>query len=128
MENEPMIERRIIAPPHLQFFISDQNGGEPPLQGSERLAVISSGTCISVPCAYWGEAETNLVVGPGSELMTRGRTQAFDGVIPTPSGTILFSDSETTTLLEYPATGITTRVRVWTDGLELPEVVLVAID
>jgi hypothetical protein len=121
-----VIQRKFISPPYLQFFISDLMGAEGPIQGPEKLQVISNGAAISVPCQYEEDGETELVVGPAAEVPRLDR-EVFDGVIPTPSGEVLFSDAEVTTLMTYPARTSKTRIRIWTDGSTLPDRIVVGI-
>ena len=114
-----------ISPPYLQFFISDSTLPDNPIQG-ETIKIISNGQCLSVPCAYWDEAETELIVGSPEEV---GEPQApqFDTTIPTLSGSLAFTDAELNELLVYPTSTNETRIRIWTDGLLLPERVVVAV-
>ncbi|MGE0500895.1 MAG: hypothetical protein AB7I79_04455 [Rhizobiaceae bacterium] len=122
-----MIQSKLIAPPYLQFFISDLLGAEGPVQGPETLRIISNGVAISVPCQYGEEGETELIVGSASEV-PQLNVQMFDGIIPTPNGALLFSDAELTTIMTYPAKESRTRIRIWTDGSTLPDKVVVGID
>lgn len=119
-----MIERRMIAPPNLQFFISDPDAMDIPIQG-ESIRIISSGECISVPCRYWDEGDTELIVGDNEAILPQA--PQFDGTIPTPGGSVLFSDAEMTELLSFPTPARNTRIRIWTDGSILPDRVVVAI-
>lgn len=114
-----------IAPPYLQFFISDASLPENPIQGEE-IEIISNGQCLSVPCAYWDEAETELIVGSLEEVSEPQASQ-FDGTIPTPSRALVFHDALLNELLVYPTSTDETRIRIWTDGLTLPERVVVAV-
>ena len=116
---------KMISPYYLQFFISDASLPENPIQG-ETIKIISNGRCLSVPCAYWGEAETELTVGSPDEV-AEPREPQFDGTIPTPGGSVVFTDADLNELLAYPAATAETRIRIWTDGSMLPERVVVAI-
>ena len=119
-----MITKR-ISPPNLQFFISDASLPENPVQG-ETIGIISNGVCLSVPCAYWDETETTLIIGRPEEVSEPAKP-LFDGTIPTHSGAIVFSDSELAELLSYPVSDAVTRIQIWTDGLKFPERMVVAI-
>lgn len=120
-----MIERYLIAPPYLQFFISDPEARDIPQQVN-RPTVISSGKCISVLCQYAFEGETELIVGDLDEVSDAG-TIAFDGSIPTPSRVLWFSDAEDTELARVPVSSSVTRLRIYTDGMEFPARVVVGI-
>lgn len=117
--------RKMISPPYLQFFISDSSLPENPVQG-ETIKIISNGQCLSVPCAYCKDTETELVIGHPDEV-AEPRTPQFDGKIPTPGGTLVFHDAELTEWVVYPTPTAETRIRIWTDGSMLPERVVVAV-
>ena len=121
-----MIVTKRISPPYLQFFICDSTLPENPVQGVEKIEIISNGKSLSVPCAYWEEAETELIVGSPEEVEGPQAPQ-FDTVIPTPSRSIIFHDALLAELLDYPTQTAETRIRIWTDGSILPERVVVAV-
>lgn len=73
-----------------------------------------------------GEAETELVVG-APEDVAEARAPQFDCTIPTPNGSLVFHDADLTELVVYPTPTPETRIRIWTDGLMLPERVVVAV-
>lgn len=121
-----MIRRHFIAPPHLQFFISDENLPDAPIQG-EHVKIISNGKCLSVPCRYWEEGKTELVIGGAQDITEESRPR-FEGTIPTPSRKVVFSDSGLTRLLTVPVESETTHVTIWTDGSLLPSRIVIALD
>ena len=88
--------------------------------------MISNGACLSVPCQYREEGETELIAGSFAEV-PKERVLVFDGVIATPDRSLLFDDAELTELLTYPVMATTTRIRIWTDGSRLPDRVVVGI-
>ena len=115
-----------IAPPYLQFFISDPSSDNSPIQG-ESLKPLSDGQCISVPCRYAEEGETDLTICIDEEVDTQARPQ-FDDFIPTPSGEVLFADANLAALAIVPVQEMRTRVRIWTDGSQLPDRIIVALN
>lgn len=115
-----------IAPPYLQFFISDSSLPENPQPDVEKIRILFNGNCVSVPCAYYEETQTELMVGTFEEVAQKGKPQ-FDGIIPTPNGSVVFSDVLLTEWLAYPTPTAETRIRIWTDGLTLPERVVIAV-
>lgn len=121
-----MIVRKTIFPPYLQFFISDIGRPENPTPDVEAIRILFNGRCISVPCAYYEETGTELVVGSPEEVAQAAVPQ-FDGVIPTPGELVLFDDAEATEWMIYPTPTAETRIRIWTDGSMLPERVVVAV-
>lgn len=117
--------RMMIAPPNLQFFISDMEATDVPIQGVP-LRILATRECISVPCQYNEEGETELVVGFIDEIHEDG-PPAFDDEIETPSGILLFSDVELTELMKFETRRTQIRIRIWTDGLQFPERVVVGL-
>ena len=120
-----MIKRFLIAPPYLQFFISDPAARNSPHQ-VERPTVISSGDCLSVLCQYADEGQTELIVGDFDEVADEGGL-AYDGSIPTPNKVLWFADAELTELARVPVSTNVTRLRIFTDGLQFPERVVIGI-
>ncbi len=118
--------KRMISPTNLQFFISDAVRPEN-AQPEENIRILYNGECITVPCAYWDETETELTVGAAHEI-DQPSAPLFDEMLPTPSQSVLFTDVACAELLAYPTSTETTRIRIWTDGLQLSEhVIVVAI-
>jgi hypothetical protein len=120
-----MMHRKTISPTNFQFFISDASLPEN-AQPEEKIRILFNGQCITVPCAYWDETETELTVGAADEV-DQPSAPLFDEMLPTPSRSILFTDVACAELLAYATPTETTRIRIWTDGLEFPEHVVVSI-
>jgi len=114
-----------IAPPYLQFFISDVSLPGSPIQG-ETISIVSNGLCLSVPCQYAYEGDTLLTVGDVAEVPKDG-ILVYEGEVPTPSGVLVFGDAELTELLRYPVREKNTKLTIWTDGQQFPARVVVGV-
>ena len=104
-----MVVRRTIFPPYPQFFIADIGRPANPTPDVEAIRILFNGRCISVPCAYYEEAGTELVIGTPEEVAEAAAPQ-FDDVIPTPGEMVLFDDAEGTEWVVYPVPTPETRI------------------
>ena len=110
----------------MQFCISDSGLPEQPQPDVEEIRILFNDQCITVPCAYQDEAETDLTVGTPEEV-GQARTPQFDDWLPTASRLLVFTDVELNELANWPVASSETRIRIWTDALTLPERIVVAI-
>lgn len=115
-----------IAPPNSLLFISDADGGSPPIPilGAQILA---SDSCISIACFPWIDGETVVTLGPSGEV-DPGSSPAFDGELETPSQTIVISTVDQKTILSDNVTGTRTRVRAWLNKPAMADQVIVGFD
>jgi hypothetical protein len=115
-----------IAPPNSLLFISDIDGGEPPIPvlGAQILA---TGSCLSIACYPWIDGETAVTLGPSREV-DPGTSPAFDGELETPSRTIVISTAEQKTILSDNVLGTRTRVRAWVNKPSMPDQVIIGFE
>lgn len=120
-----MSQSRRIAPPNSLLFIEDISGGEAPypVRGAQVLATPS---CVSIACLAFMDGETEIVLGAAAEV-DPGGPQAFDGIIATPSHTLVVTTVENEKILETTVPGFRTRVRVWTNRAREPDRVIVGV-
>ncbi len=119
------LRTKLITPPNIHFYISDSNIPDSAPLGEE-LEIGFNGLCLTVPCRYEFEGSTELIVGKYQDV-PKNDLLVFSGSIPTPSKKLLFHDFLSNELLSYPVIETTTQLRLWTDGLRLPERVVVGI-
>ena len=119
------IMKKFIAPSNLQFYISDVSIPESAFFG-ENVRIVSNGLSLTVPCQYEFEGDTEVIIGAYDEVPKDG-VLAFDGSIPTPGGFLLVTDVGIEELMKYPVSNATTRLAIWTDGLEYPARVVVGV-
>lgn len=115
-----------IAPPNSLLFVSDADGGKPPIpvRGAQILATSS---CLSIACYPWIDGETAVTLGPRHEV-DPGTTPAFDGELKTPSRTLVISTVDQKTILSETVPGILTRVRAWVNRPSMPDQVIVGFE
>jgi len=115
-----------IAPPNSLLFISDTDGGNPPLpvRGAHILATES---CVSIACYPWIDGETTVTLGPSREV-DPGKPAAFDGQLETPNRTIVISTVEGNPILKEGVSETTTHVRAWVNNPSMPDEVIVGFE
>lgn len=116
------------APPNSLVAISDSDGGEVPDPSAFSLEtrIISTDSCILVACFPEIEGETEIVLGPVSEVALPSKP-ALDQNLETPARKVAISTIVWKKLLEADVTSITTRVRIWTNSARWPDQVIVGL-
>jgi hypothetical protein len=84
-------------------------------------------TCIAVSCLPDCDGTTEVTIGAGRELEGKGFLQ-FDGRLDTPSRTVIVETVLSQKILEKTVPGAATRVRIWTNGLQDTDKVIVGLD
>ena len=84
-------------------------------------------TCIAVSCLPDCEGTTEVMIGAGREFDGKG-SLVFDGRLDTPSRIVLVETVLWQTVLEKPVAGVGTRVRIWTNGLQATDKVMIGLD
>lgn len=112
-----------IAPPNSLLFVSDSDGGIPPVpvRGAHILATAS---CISIACYPWIDGETAVTLGPSAKI-DPGKPPAFDGQLETPNRMIVISTVEGKSILQEVVPDAATHVRVWVNNPSMPDKVVI---
>ena len=120
-----MVQSIRIAPTNSLIFVSDSDGGVGPdfVRG---LSILSTSSCISVACLMWQDGETELTLGPANRV-DPGGIPAFDGSLETPNRAVIVSTVERRTVLSANVPDRRTRVRIWTNRVQEPDVVIVGL-
>jgi hypothetical protein len=115
-----------IAPPNSLLFISDVDGGAPPrpVRGGRILATES---CVSIACFPSIDGETSISLGPSREV-DPGTPPAFDGILETPTRSIVVSTVENKAVLREDVQNSTCRVRVWVNKVSMPDQIIVGFE
>ena len=116
----------MIAPPYSIFYVGDLSMPDPPSTNLDYGGLVGSPEALTIPCQYWGDGDTELLVGPASEMPKIGAVR-FEGTISTPNGVLLFWDSELTELLRVSTGSSETRLRVRTNHDRMPSRIVVEI-
>jgi hypothetical protein len=115
-----------IAPPNSLIFISDVDGGVVP--DPDRIArtagIVSTDSCVAVCCLAEMDGKTEITMGPAAEIKLSDNP-AFDGMLSTPTRTLVVSTVDWQKLLEATVPTQQTRLRVWTNRRREPDKVSV---
>src|SRR5215475_12879520 len=98
-----------IAPPNSLLVISDQSGGKVPEITRDRR-IWSTPTCIIVGCLAFMDGQTRVSMDNGSEIDPGGRP-VFDGLLETPTRTVVISTVEHEPVLQSEVSTARTRIR-----------------
>ncbi len=114
------------APPNSLLFVSDVDGGRPPLPvlGAQILATNS---CISICCYPWVDGETTITLGPSAEV-DPGTAAAFDGNLQTPSRIVVISTVDHKIILSKAVPDKTTRIRAWVNRPMMPNRIIIGFE
>jgi hypothetical protein len=84
-------------------------------------------SCVAVSCLPDCDGPTTIVIGP-SEEVGLDRRLVFDGHLPSPSRALIVETVVAQELLRVDAPGRTTRLRVWTNGHEGTDSVIIGLN
>lgn len=119
-----MAETVAIAPPNALIFISDASGGAVPAFVPKR-SVLATDTLIQVSCLPDMDGETEITLGPGTEVGLAG-PPVFDGMINTPTHNLVVTTVEDQEVLSAAVPSRETRIRVWTNKTDEPDEIVIA--
>lgn len=88
--------------------------------------VWSTPSCVAVGCVPDCDGDTAVTLGPVQEVGLES-TPLFDNVLPTPSGGIIVETVMKETILQTSVQGPETRVRIWTDGHQGSDFMIVGL-
>lgn len=114
-----------FAPINSLVFISDINGGEPPIPIRGQNIWFTQ-SCVAVPCYPEIDGPTEIVLQDASDAEPGGRP-AFEGVLETPTRTLVVTTVDDNVLLSSDTSNVQTRLRIWLSDPHLPEVVTIVI-
>ena len=114
-----------IAPSNSILFISDPGGGRIPEITRERR-IWSTTSCIAFGCLMFQDGETDVTLGNVREVSSGG-PPAFDGILETPSRSIVVSTVEHTSVLGCAVSNTSTRVRIWTNHPTEPDEIIIGL-
>jgi hypothetical protein len=107
------------------LFVADaQSDSLPEIDGIG--AVWSTPSCVAVSCQPDCDGDTEVTIGSGRELEQSGKP-LFDGRLKTPSGKIIVATVLREIVLERSVPTFETRVRIWTDGHQCTDRVIIGL-
>lgn len=114
-----------IAPPNFIIGVSDAQKGLVP-DNVPKTGIAATDSCILVACLPDVDGETEIVLGPASEV-DPGTPPAFDGQLATPTGTLQVVTIEWKPLLKLSVDSKKTKVRIWPSSPRPPERVVIGV-
>ena len=115
-----------VAPPNSLVFISDADGGQPPIPVRGAM-ILSSPSCVSVGCFPEIDGETEITLGPIGEVSLDGLPD-FIGTIETPNRTLVVSTVEGERILGTRVPASNTHVRIWLSHPRWPAKVTIGFE
>ncbi len=117
-----------IAPQNSLVAIRDADGGEVPDPSAFSLEtrIISTDSCILVACFPEIDGETEIVLGPVTEVALPSEP-VLDQNLETPARKVVISTIVWKKLLEADVTSVRTRVRIWTNSARWPDQIIVGL-
>jgi hypothetical protein len=114
-----------VRPVNSLLFISDPNGGEPPIP-VRNTRIRSTSSCISVSCSSEQDGPTEVILGMAQEV-DPGTDPVFDRDLETPNRAVVVSTVERETVLEAKVPGKRTHVRIWVNHPRWADKVIVGL-
>jgi len=115
-----------IAPSNSLIFISD-SAKFWATDIVDATLIVANDKCISVGCLMWQDGETEVMMALVADFRARTAAPDFDGVIDTPSGTVMVSTVEHDVILTHAVATPRTRVRIWVNDPREPDEVLIGL-
>jgi hypothetical protein len=118
-----------VAPPNSIVTIEDANGGRAPELSAvvPSARIISTESSIVVFCLMEQDGDTTITIGPVHEV-DPGERPAFDGILETPSWTVVVLTVELETLLRADVSGFQTHVKIWTNRVVEPDEIVIGLE
>jgi hypothetical protein len=120
-----MTESIKINPVNSLLFISDLDGGSPPVPARGPM-ILSTPSCISFRCFPEQDGATEVVLGDVAEVNPGGEP-AFEGDLETPNRVLVVSTVELEPVLDLNVAGTRTHVRIWLSHPQWPERVMIGV-
>jgi hypothetical protein len=112
-----------VAPEYLSFYMSGSWDVDVPVvygaQGTD--------DCLVITCQYWNDGDTTITMGPCEELPVHSMPLVFDGMLSTPTRSVLLHDVYMPEILRMDVHDTRTRVRIWSNHENQPDVVVIGL-
>lgn len=117
-----------IAPPNSLVLISDAEGGvvPDPEDIARTAGIVSTDSCAAVCCLAEMDGVTEFTMGSARELGSSDKP-AYDGMLATPSRTVVVSTVEWRKLMQADVPTERTRLRIWTNRPREPDRVIIGL-
>lgn len=120
-----MLMKATVSPVNSLLFLSDPDGGEPPIPvwGGQ---IQSTPSCISFVCYPEQDGPTEISLGVRHEL-DPGTPPAFEGDLDTPHRAVVVSTVDQKTVMKMSVPGARTHVCIWLSHPRWPEQVAIGL-
>lgn len=120
-----MLMKTIVSPMNSLLFLSDPDGGQPPIPvwGAR---ILSTPSCISFVCYPEQDGPTELSLGSRHEL-DPGTPPAFEGDLDTPHRAVVVSTVDRKTIMKMDVAGALTHVCIWLGHPRWPDKVTIGL-
>lgn len=116
-----------VRPVNSVLFISDLDGGIPPVIPDRDATVWSNASCISFRCFPEQDGPTEIVLGLAKDV-DPGKHPTFDGGLNTPNRRLIVSTVEHKTVLEAEVPRVRSRLRIWASHPRWPERIVIGFE
>jgi hypothetical protein len=115
-----------VAPEYVSFYMAGDLEADVPVEYGA-LGVFGTSECLVVTCQYWNDGDTTITMGPYEELPPSQMPLRFDGHLDTPDGKIVLFDTNIPEILSMSVHDTRTRVRIWSNHENQPDVVVIGL-
>lgn len=115
-----------MALPNSMLFISGGDGGDPP-EPIRGAMILSTPTCISVGCYPENDGNTEIILGPVSEV-DPGDPPAFVGTLDMCHPEVVISTSEDEIILRKLVQNTRVGLQIWLSHPRWPEKVIIGLE
>jgi hypothetical protein len=91
----------------------------------DRQGIFTSPDCVNIPAYYWSDGDTNVTLGPYSEV-AEARAPDSDTILNTPQQELILFDANEPQYAVASVPSTKTRIRVWIDHPIEPSNVTIA--
>jgi hypothetical protein len=107
------------------LYIRDARAKDlPAIDGIRKYWFVPS--CLAVSCLPDSEGNTEIVIGDARDVASKA-TPLFDGALKTPSRKVIVETVIAVTLLEWSVPEPTVRLRIWTNGHQATEWIVIGL-
>ncbi len=115
-----------VAPEYLSFYMSGSLDVDVPVEyGAD--GVFGTMECLVITCQYWNDGDTTITMGPFDELPEHSNPLVFDGMLSTPELRVVLHDVYIPDILAMDVPDTRTRIRIWSNHENQPDVVVIGL-
>src|SRR5262249_2285951 len=105
--------------------VSDISGGQTPAIARGK-SIWSTPSCVAFGCLMEQDGPTTVTIGSVANV-GRDDRPAFDGMLETPTRTVVVSTVDHQHFLKFDVAGVSTRLRIWANHPSEPDEVVLGV-